>query len=399
MPRAVAVVGTGQTKFKRRYAELPQPDLLRVAIHRALDDAHMSLADIDAVVFAMAPDALTGVMHAERWLSAAAGAIDGRPIIRINTGGATGLSAVQVGYDHIASGLFDTVLICGAERTGESGDAQSILNRIWDPMYERALPLNTITMLAMQAVCFFHKYGATEEDMAWVSVKTHSKAMRNPYAHIQQEVSVQDVLQSRMIAYPIKLLDACPSSSGAAAMVLTNAVVAAKSTDRPAWITGMGCAAETYWMGDRTGPKAATNHADSPALAQAIDAAYRMAAVSAQDIKVAELYAPFSNIELHVIPEAGFCTPETVAAKVRAGYFDIDGEVAINPSGGVLCSNPIAVTAMVRGIEAALQVTGRAGAHQVEGVRHALATGIGGDHQFFASMVFSTEPRPGDELT
>jgi acetyl-CoA C-acetyltransferase len=398
MARAVAVIGTGQTKYKSHYQDLIQPELLRLAIMRALEDSRLTLENIDAVIYAMAPDALTGVLHAERWLADAAGAIGGRPVIRINTGGATGLSALQAAYDHIASGLFDTVLVCGAERTGESGDVQSILNRIWDPMYERALPLNTITMLAMQAMCFFEKYGATEEDMARVSVKSHRNALKNPYAHIQQDVTLDQVLQSRMISYPIKLLDSCPSSSGAAAMILTNGKMAARLADRPAWVTGLGCAAETYWMGDRTGPKAQSYHADSPALAQSIQTSYRMAGLSAKEMQVAELYAPFSNIELHAIPEAGFCKSEDVVDMLRDGYFDLEGQIPINPSGGVLCANPIAVTAMIRGIEAALQVMGRAGDHQVAGVRNALATGIGGDHQFFASMVFSDRPRDFDEL-
>lgn len=277
MTRDVAVIGTGQTRYQHHYADVTQPELLRRAVLAALEDARLTLDEIDAVVYSMAPDALIGVMHAERWVADAAGAIGGRPMLRINTGGATGLSAVQAGYDHVASGLFDTVLVCGADRVGESGDAQSILNRIWDPMYERALPLNTITMLAMQAIRFFEKYGATEEDMARVSVKDHFNGARNKYAHIQQEVSIEEVLNSRMVSYPIKLFDSCPQSSGAAAMVLASGEVAARVTDRPAWITGLGFAAETYWIGDRMGPKARSDHADAPALAQAVQAAYAMA--------------------------------------------------------------------------------------------------------------------------
>jgi acetyl-CoA C-acetyltransferase len=398
MARAVALVGSGQTKFQSAYPDLIQPDLLRTAVRCALEDADLGIADIDAVVFAMAPDALTGVLHAERWLTDAAGAIGARPIVRVNTGGATGLSAVQVGYDHVASGVFDTVLVCGAERAGESGDAQQILNRIWDPMYERPLPLNTLTMLAMQAVCFINKYGATEVDMARIAVKAHSNALRNPCAHLQQEISIEDVLKSRLVTYPLKLLDCCPVSSGAAALVLTTGRAAMRITDRPAWITGLGAGTETYWMGDRMGPKAEAYHAESPALTQATRAAYEMAGISASNIDVAELYAPFSSIELHAIPDAGFCRYDEVTQRVAAGEFDFDGALPINPSGGVLCANPIAVTAMVRGIEAAMQVRGLAGEHQVSNARNALATGIGGDHQFFAAMIFSDRPRPDDDL-
>jgi acetyl-CoA C-acetyltransferase len=393
MQRDVAVIGTGQIKYRRRYPDMIQPELMRRAVRTALDDARLQLDDIDAVVISQAPDALIGVMHAERWLADAAGAIGGRPMLRINTGGATGLSAVQAAYDHIASGLFDTVLVVGADRVGESGDAQSILNRIWDPMYERALPLNTITMLAMQAIRFFEKYGATEEDMARASVRLHANALRNPYAHIQEAVTVEEVLNSRMISYPIKLLDACPQSSGAAAMILASADVAERVTDRPAWITGLGFSAETYWMGDRMGPCAESDHADSPALTAAVQTAYAMAGITAADIQVAELYAPFSNIELHVIQDAELCKPGEVMQLQKEGYFDFDGQIPVSPSGGVLCANPIAVTAMIRALECALQIMGKAGDHQVPNVKHALATGIGGDHQFFASMVLSSEPR------
>ncbi len=391
MPRDVAVIGTGQTKYQHHYREVTQPELVRQAVQLALDDAHLTLADIDAVVYSMAPDALIGVMHAERWVADAAGAT-GRPMVRINTGGATGLSSVQAAYDHVASGLFDTVLICGADRVGESGDAQSILNRIWDPMYERAMPLNTVTMLAMQAVRFFEKYGATQEDMAQVSVRAHANGLRNRYAHIQQAVTLQEVLDSRMVSYPIKLFDCCPQSSGAAAMVVSSAEVAERTTDRPAWITGLSLAAETYWMGDRMGPKAGSDHADAPALAKSIGTALAMAGITSRDLQVTELYAPFSNIELHAIQDAGLCEPGQVMQLSREGYFDLDGQIPVNPSGGVLCANPIAVTAMVRALECALQITGKAGDHQVPNVKHALATGIGGDHQFFASMVLSAEP-------
>lgn len=391
-PRPVAIVGSAQLPFRSRYPEQTYPELVYSAASAALKDARATRADIDAVVIPVAPDALLGVVHAERWAADAAGAL-GKPLLRVHTGGSTGLSAVQVGYDLVASGEADVVLVAGADRVGESGDAQSILNRIWDPIYERALPLNTITMLAMQAVRFMRKYGATEEDMARVSVKDHRAGLRNPNAHIRQEVTVAEVLTSRMIAWPIKLLDSCPTSSGGAALVLCAGDRADRHAERPAWIRGLGHCTETYWMGDRMGPFAEADHADSPALSAAVRAAYHMAGIGPDDLQVAELYAPFSNIELHAIQDADLCAPGEVMRELAAGAFDHDGRVAVNPSGGVLCANAISVTALVRVIEAALQVRGLAGAHQVAGARHALATGIGGDHQYFGAMVVSADMR------
>lgn len=388
--RDVAILGVGQTRYQHRYPDTPQPDLVRRAAQAALADAHVGVDDLDAVVYSMAPDALIGVLHAERWVADAAGAAD-RSVLRVNTGGSTGLSSVQAAYDHIASGLCDVVLVVGADRVGESGDAQTILNRIWDPMYERQMPLNTITMLAMQGVRFFDKYGASQRDMARISVKNHFNGTRNPVSHIQKEVTVEQVEASPLIAYPIRLFDSCPQSSGGAAMVLACREVAERHGDVLGWITGMGFSAETYWMGDRMGPKAVSDHAESPELASAARTAYRAAGITADDIDVAELYAPFTNVELHAIPDVGLCAPETVMERLWDGYFDLDGEKPVTPSGGVQCANPIAVTAMVRVIEAALQVAGRAGEHQVAGARHALATGIGGDHQFFGAVVVSDE--------
>ena len=384
--RKVAIVGTGQTPFQHRYPDLPYRELIFSAVQRVLEDAHACVDDIDAVVYPMAPDALIGVSHAERWAADAAGAID-KPFIRVNNGGVTGLSAVVAGYDLVASGMYDVVLVGGGDRVGESGDAQEILNRIWDPFYERSLPLNTITMLAMQAVRFMHKYGADERDMATVSVRSHRNALDNPYAHIRRAVTMEQVLASEPISSPIKLLDCCPQSSGGAAMLLCAEDVAERFTDRPAWIRGLGHSTETYWMGDRVGPDAVADHADSPELQRAAEAAYGMAGLRPADMDVAELYAPFSNIELHAVQDVGLCAPGEVMQRSRDGAFDRDGDIPVNPSGGVLCANPISVTALVRVIEAALQVTGRAGAHQVAGARNAIATGIGGDHQFFGAVI------------
>jgi len=385
--RKVAIVAVGQTKHTGSRTDSYQ-ELVRETVMLTLEDAQTTIDRIDAVVYSMAPDALIGTVHSERWIADTIGAA-GKPLMRVNTGGVSGLSAVQVAYYHIASGLFDTVLVLGADRVGESGDAQTILNRIWDPIYERALPLNTITMLAMQAVRFMEKYGSTEEHMAMVSVKSHKNGARNPYAHIRKEVTMEEVLKSRMIAYPIKLLDSCPKTSGGCGIILTAAENVGKFPNKPAWITGLGHSSETYFMGDRMGPKLDCDHADSDALTKAAWQAYKMAGITdpKKEIHVAELYAPFSNIELHAIQDAGLCERGETHKLLEKGYFDIDGRMPVNPSGGVLCSNPIAATAMIRVAEAALQVTGRAGAHQVDGAKTALATGIGGDHQFFGAVV------------
>ena len=384
----VGIIGIGQSEFKARREDANYPELVREAVALALKNAGRELDDIEAVVYSLAPDALLGIGNAERLGVDAVGARNKR-FMRINTGGATGLSSVAVAHSHVASGACDIVLAAGGDKVGESGDSQTILNKIWDPTYERQLPLGTITMLAMSAVRAMHKYGLTEEDMARVTVKNRANASLNPKAHLRKKVTIEDVIASRYIAWPIKLLDACPQSSGGCAMVLASERYIKDNKLEAVWITGVAHCSESYFMGDRMGNNYVADHADAHALGESFERSYRMAGIKdpAKEVHVTELYAPFSNTEFHAVEAAGLAPIGKSMAMLREGQFHIGSRTAVNPSGGTLCTNAIAVSAMVRVAEAALQVWGRAGAHQQPGAKIAAASGNGGDHQFFGTMV------------
>ncbi len=386
--KRVGIIGVGQSQFKARRDDANYPELVREGVALALQDAGRDLDEIEAVVFSLAPDALLGIGNAEHLGVDAVGARNKR-FMRINTGGSTGLSSVAAGYTHIASGACDLVLVAGADKVGESGDSQAILNKIWDPTYERSLPLGTITMLAMSAVRAMHKHGLTEEDMARVTMKRRACAALNPNAHLNKPVTIDEVLASRYIAWPMKLLDCCPQSSGGGAIVLASERYIRERGLDAVWITGVAHSSESYYLGDRMGERQVADHADAHALGQAFRRAYAMAGITdpAHDVHVAELYAPFSNTEFHAIEAAGLAPMGGSMKMLRDGEFDIGGRVAVNPSGGTLCTNAIAVTAMIRVAEAALQIRGRAGKHQQPGARVAIASGNGGDHQFFGTMV------------
>ena len=384
----VGIIGIGQSEFKARREDANYPELVREAVALALNNAGRELDDIEAVVYSLAPDALLGIGNAERLGVDAVGARNKR-FMRINTGGATGLSSVAVAHAHVASGACDIVLAAGGDKVGESGDSQTILNKIWDPTYERQLPLGTITMLAMSAVRAMHKYGLTEEDMARVTVKNRANASLNPKAHLRKKVTIEDVFASRYIAWPIKLLDACPQSSGGCAMVLASERYIKDNKLEAVWITGVAHCSESYFIGDRMGNNYVADHADAHALGESFERSYRMAGIKdpAKEVHVAELYAPFSNTEFHSVEAAGLAPIGKSMAMLREGQFHIGSRTAVNPSGGTLCTNAIAVSAMVRVAEAALQVWGRAGGHQQPGAKIAAASGNGGDHQFFGTMV------------
>ena len=384
----VGIIGIGQSAFKARRDDASYPDLVREAVILALTDAGLELDDIEAVVYSLSPDAMVGIGNAERLGIDAVGARNKR-FLRINTGGATGISSVAAAYYHIAAGACDVIMTAGADKVGECGDSQTVLNKIWDPTYERSLPLGTITMLAMSGIRYADKYGMSQEDMAAVVVKNRSHAARNPNAHLRKETTIDEVMASRMISWPIKLYDCCPQSSGGGAMVLASEKYIRDRKLDAVWITGVGHCTETYYLGDRMGRGFTADHADAYALGQAFQRSYTMAGITdpVKQVHVAELYSPFSNTEFHAIESAGLAGLGQSVAGVGEGRFSIGGDIPVNPSGGVLCTNAIAVTAMIRVAEVALQVRGTAGGHQVKGARVGIASGNGGDHQFFGTMV------------
>jgi len=384
----VGIIGIGQSAFKARRRDANYPELVREAVALAMADAGRELDEIEAVVYSLAPDALLGIGNAERLGVDAVGARSKR-FMRINTGGSTGISALAAAHSHVAAGACDLVLVAGADKVGECGDSQTILNKIWDPIYERPLPLGTITMLAMSAIRYMHKYGMTQEDMSRIVVKNRDHAALNPNAHLRDRTTIEEVMNSRMISWPIKLFDACPQSSGGCAMVLASEDYIRRHALDAVWITGVGHSSESYYIGDRMGNGFTADHADAQALGEACQRAYKMAGITnpVRQIDAAELYSPFSNTEFHAIEAAGLAPLGQSPQLLREGHFMIGGPNPVNPSGGTLCTNAIAVTAMVRVAEAALQVWGRAGAHQVKGAQRAMGTGNGGDHQFFGAMV------------
>ena len=384
----VGIIGIGQSAFRAKRDDASYPDLVREAVIPAMADCGLEFDQIDAVVYSLSPDAMVGIGNAERLGVDAVGARNKR-FLRINTGGATGISSVAAAYYHIASGACETVLTAGADKVGECGDSQTVLNKIWDPTYERQLPLGTINMLAMSGTRYMDKYGMTQEDMARVTVKNRYHASLNPNAHLRRETTIEEVMASRMISWPIKLMDCCPQSSGGGAMVLASERFIREHKLDAVWITGLGHCSETYYLGDRMGQGQTADHADAFALSQSFKRSFKMAGITepTKQVHVAELYAPFSNTEFHSIEAAGLAALGQSPAMLREGQFTLGAGIPINMSGGVLCTNAIAVTAMIRVAEVALQVWGRAGAHQVKGARVGIASGNGGDHQFFGTMV------------
>ena len=392
MPETVAVLGTYQSNFKTKHPDLTFVEQAQEAAVGALRSCGMTPDDVDAIIFSLAPTAFMGVADADRWsIDHIFGA--GKAMMRIHTGGGTGGSAVHAGYSLVRSGMFRTVMIVGAERISETPDAQKVLNQIFDPFYEKDMPLQTISSVALMATTYMQRHGVTQEDFARVVVRQRRSAMKNPHAHLKGEITVDDVMKSPMIAYPLKLFDCCPRSSGSAAMIIGNMDAAREYQSRPAFINGVGGVSDSNWIGDRIVPTAHADFIDWKLMRVAGEDCFRRAGIEdpINQIQVAEVYDAFSIQGLTQLEQLGFCSSGTAFRLERDGAWDVDGLVAVSPSGGTLCTNPIAVSGLVRAIEAANQVMGTAGGHQVANVRNAVSTAVGGIAQFLNCTVFGND--------
>jgi acetyl-CoA C-acetyltransferase len=395
VPESVGVISTYQTKFASRCEDQTFVEQAQEAAAGALRTAGMRPDDIDAVVFSLAPTHFMGVSDADQW------AVDhvfgaGKPFFRIHTGGSTGGSAVHAALALIRSKMFRSVLIVGAERLGETPDAQEILNLTFDAFYERDMPLSTNTTVGLMATRYLHHYSLTERDLATVVVRQRRNASKNPYAHLKGDITVDDVLASPLIAHPLKLFDICPRSSGSAAMILGNRETVDAFQSRPAFINGYASISDTYWLGDRMTPMAPLDCSEMGISSVVGRECFAGTGITNpfEQIQVAELYDPYSLLGYVQLEQLGFCKPGRAPLLDADGTWDIDGGgVAVNPSGGTLCTNPIAVTGLVRAIEAANQVMGTAGEIQVSGVHNALSTAIGGMAQFTNATLFADDCR------
>ena len=363
----VAIVGVGQTKYERRKKGDTFADMIFEATSKALQDARMTIKDVDNVV-TVSNDFWDGRTISSMAVMDACGAYEKN----VSTVEGDGTFGVLYGMLRILSGSFGTTLVA-AHCKGSESVSSLITNGMFDPIYQRSLGLDAITSSALQARAYLDKYGISEEQCARVSVKNHGNAINNPYAQLPMNISVKDVLASKVLADPIKLLDASPISDGAAAVILSSEERARKIGQKPVWIKGIAHCAEAYFLGDR-------DLAECPSLEAASQKAYAMAGIRnpAEEIDAAEIYDAFSYMELLWSEGLGFCGRGEGGKFLDSGKSQMKGNLPINPSGGVLSAHAVLVAGLARVAECVLQLRGEAGARQVEGAKTAVAHGING---------------------
>ena len=366
----VAIVGTGQTFHKSHRPDVNGQELINEAVQRALADADLTVGEIDAIVIGNM-DHFEGINYVDCWSVDGSGGFM-KPVIKLTTGGTTGSTLAIGGYHLVASGLFDRVLVIGWEKNSES-DTTGAITTAFDPVWDRLVFAGAISGLAAEAQAYMARYGATDRDGARVSVRDRKHACNNPYTQLRKEVSIDDVLASPMLADPIHLLDVCPRTDGACAVIMAGERVAEKICATPDWIWATANRHTYAYLGD-------ANFGRLDSMAAASREIYHKAGIRepVKEIGVIEMYQPYSFAGIMWIEDLGLAEYGRGAELIWSGATDMGGEIPINPSGGVIACNPIGATGLIRCAEAALQVMGKAEDRQVPDVNLALSTGFGG---------------------
>ncbi len=384
MKQRAAVLGTGQTQHRSKRADVSIAGLCREAIDRALADAGLTGDQIDAVVLGKAPDLFEGVMMPELYLADALGAV-GKPLLRVHTagsvGGATGLVAASL----IQAGVHRRVLAVAFEKQSES-------NAMWalsiSPPFSMPVLAGAGGYFAPHIRSYIRRSGAPGHIGAMVAAKDRRNGARNPYAHLRQaDQTMEKVLASPMLWDPVRYDETCPSSDGACAVVLGDQAAAEASSEPVAWIRGTAMRTEPTMFSGK-------DHVNPRAGHDAAQALWASAGITSplEQIDAAEIYVPFSWFEPMWLENLGFAEPGGGWRLTESGDTEITGQIPVNPSGGVLSSNPIGASGLLRFAESAMQVTGKAGEHQVAGARTALGHAYGGGSQYFSMWVVGDTP-------
>ncbi len=358
----VWVAGAGMTRIGRRVERLQ--DLMAEAAHAALHAAAIDRPDA-IVVAAMNPEEFLGDGNFASNVATHMGFAD-VPAMRTETATSSGAAALYAGFAEVAAGLHRHVLVVGGEKMTHLSTPRvsEIIGRSIDP-YERSYGATMPALAGLITRALLGRHGVSEREIAQVAVKNHANAARNPLAHFPEPVTAEQVMASRMVADPLRLLHCCPISDGAAAVVLS----AERSRVR---VAGIGQGMEALAVRQR--PSLTSFRATQTAA----KAAFAMAGFTPARVDFAEIHDAFAPFELISLEDIGLVPPGKSGRATLDGDTALDGRLPVNPSGGLKArGHPLAATGLAQIVECVWQLTGRADGRQLDG-RIALAHSIGG---------------------
>jgi benzoylsuccinyl-CoA thiolase BbsB subunit len=374
----VSVIGVGMIPFGK-YPEKNIADLGWPAVKAAIRDADIDARRIEAVYSGTARG---GAMVGQRIMGRLG--LAGMPIVNVENACSSSSAALAQGAMAVGSGAFDVVLVIGVEKLTKFGGGTLPLD---EDDWEVRLGLSMPALYAMRAQRYMHDYGVSAEQIAGISVKNRRHGALNPDAQMKKEVTVADVLASRMIADPFTLLQCCPTGDGAAAIILASDRIARQFRGDPIQLRASHLTSGRFMSGfrDMTSPEITVRGAAET---------FEESGLGPEDIDVAEVHDAFSIAELLYYEAFGFCARGEGVGLLESGATTIGGRIPINPSGGLLAKgHPVGATGAAQVVEIVRQLRGEAGPRQVEGAQvgltHATGGGISGfDHGACSIHIF-----------
>ena len=365
-------MGVGHTPFGK-LSDSSSRELVADAFREALSDAGLARKDISTLI-------VCSGSHYDRQRSPAGimaeyVGLNPTPTLHVEAACASSGVGVRVGWSMIQAGLHDTVAVVGFQKMTEldAAEIQDVMSRSGDVMWESPFGPTMPAYYAMHARAHMKRYGTTEEQFALVSVKNHKYGATNPLAMFRKEITVEDVLKSRVVASPLKLLDCCANADGAACVIMAGEKFARKTTDNPVWIAGLGLASSPMSLTSRS------EFASFECSVHAVKQAYKMAKVTARDLDVAEVHDSFTSAEIIDYEDLGFCRKGMGGKLIQDGQTSIGGRIPVNVDGGLLAKgHPVGATGASHIISIVKQLRNQAGPNQVPKASVGLAHNIGG---------------------
>ena len=371
----VAVVGGGLIRFGELFDQSYETmayGAFKAAV--ASVDKGFEPRQVDAAIVATQRGTLWGQEGIGGNTVPSAIGLAGVPCTRVENACPSGSDAFRIGAMVVASGVHDVVLVIGVEKMRDKSTDEGLLSRAaaGHPIYNRAE--TAPVLFAPFATRHMHEFGTTREMLASVAVKNHHNGTLDPYAHFQSEITVDQVLASPPVCHPLHLLDCCPQTDGAAAVILVNAERAHEFTDKPVFVAGFGVATDHPYLHEKS------TFTGLPVTTAAAERAYAMAGVGPDQIDMAEVHDCFTITEILDIEDLGFVEKGKGGVASLEGETAIGGRIPVNPSGGLLSKgHPIGATGVAQITECYWQLRGEVGERQVE-IRHgnALQHNVGG---------------------
>ncbi len=376
----VGIIGGYMTAFGEHW-ELGIRELAAEAIIKSIRTIPKGIdkKEIEALwVGNMSAGRFVGQEHVAAVVADAAG-LTPIPATRVECACASGGLSLRSAYLAVKSRMFDVVIASSVEKMTDqtnAGDVTTTLATAADQEWEQQLGITFPGLYALMARAHFQKYGTTKEHLAAAAVKNHKNASKNPKAHFRREITMEQVLNARMVADPLGLFDCSPVSDGAAAVILAHESAIHKYTDAPVWIIGSGQASDTIALHSR---RSFTHvHAAREAKKQAFKQAQHILGHSPQ-VQLAEVHDCFTIAEIMAIEDLGFFPEGEGGPATLEGRTAIDGEIPINPSGGLKGKgHPVGATGIAQALEITYQLLCDAGERQCADTEVGLSHNVGG---------------------